>query len=112
MDDEEHMPDGGSPAVACRRVRLAMREAREAVDLTPGRLTEQVEWSPNKFIRIENGDVHISMNDLPSQLGLIDSPDVGIMPHRVTGFGDEIIELGSPIALPREIRPVAGRRNA
>ncbi len=58
------MPVGDSPTVARRRVRLALREAREHADLTQAQVAEEMEWSLSKVIRIENGDVSISPNDL------------------------------------------------
>jgi transcriptional regulator with XRE-family HTH domain len=58
------MPEGDSPTVARRRVRLALREARERADLTQLQVAEEMEWSLSKVIRIENGDVSISPNDL------------------------------------------------
>src|SRR4051794_5059723 len=53
-----------SPTVARRRLRLALREAREKAKLTQQDVAEQMEWSLSKVIRIENGDVSISPNDL------------------------------------------------
>ncbi|KUL32313.1 helix-turn-helix domain-containing protein [Actinoplanes awajinensis] len=58
------MPEGDSPTVARRRVRLALREARERSDLTQLQVADEMEWSLSKVIRIENGDVSISPNDL------------------------------------------------
>jgi transcriptional regulator with XRE-family HTH domain len=53
-----------SPTVARRRVRLALREAREAIGYTQLEVAEEMEWSLSKVIRIENGDVSIAPNDL------------------------------------------------
>jgi transcriptional regulator with XRE-family HTH domain len=58
------MAEGDSPTVARRRVRLAIREARDAAGLTQGEVAEATEWSHSKVIRIENGEVSISPNDL------------------------------------------------
>jgi transcriptional regulator with XRE-family HTH domain len=58
------MAEGVSPTVARRRVRLALREAREGNGLTQGQVAEQMEWSLGKVIRIESGEVSISVNDL------------------------------------------------
>src|SRR4051794_28704329 len=60
----ESMTSGESPMIARRRVRLALREAREARGFTQGEIAEAMEWSLSKVIRIENGDVSISPNDL------------------------------------------------
>ncbi|GAA0520996.1 transcriptional regulator [Paractinoplanes deccanensis] len=64
------MAEGDSPTVARRRVRLAIREAREAAELLQSQVAEEMEWSLSKVIRIENGDVSISINDLRGLLGL------------------------------------------
>jgi transcriptional regulator with XRE-family HTH domain len=64
FDDEGAMAEVVSPTVARRRVRLALREAREAAGRTQLEVAEEMEWSLSKVIRIENGDVSISPNDL------------------------------------------------
>jgi transcriptional regulator with XRE-family HTH domain len=58
------MAEIASPTVARRRVRLALREARETAGRTQLEVAEEMEWSLSKVIRIENGDVSISPNDL------------------------------------------------
>lgn len=58
------MSTGDSPSVARRRVRLAIREAREARQLTQSDVAEAMEWSLSKVIRIEGGEVTIAPNDL------------------------------------------------
>ena len=58
------MDEAVSPTVARRRVRLALREARETANLTQQEVAEEMEWSLSKVIRIENGDVSIAPNDL------------------------------------------------
>lgn len=68
FDDEGLMTEGDSPTIARRRVRLALREARERAGLTQNQVAEEMEWSGSKVIRIENGDVTISTNDLRSLL--------------------------------------------
>jgi transcriptional regulator with XRE-family HTH domain len=64
-----------SPTVARRYLRLALREAREAAELTQLEVAEQMEWSLSKVIRIENGDVRISPNDLRPLLALLNIKD-------------------------------------
>jgi transcriptional regulator with XRE-family HTH domain len=64
-----------SPTVARRRVRLVLREAREAADLTQLQVAEEMEWSLSKVIRIENGDVSISPNDLRPLLAYLGIKD-------------------------------------
>ena len=58
------MAEGDSPTVARRRVRMALREAREDAGYTQLEVAEEMEWSLSKVIRIENGDVSIAPNDL------------------------------------------------
>jgi transcriptional regulator with XRE-family HTH domain len=58
------MAEGDSPTAARRRVRLAIREARDAAALTQSQVAEEMEWSLSKVIRIESGEVSISPNDL------------------------------------------------
>jgi transcriptional regulator with XRE-family HTH domain len=65
------MTAGDSPMIARRRVRLALREAREALDLTQSDVAEAMEWSLSKVIRIEGGEVSISPNDLRPLLGYL-----------------------------------------
>jgi transcriptional regulator with XRE-family HTH domain len=64
-----------SPTVARRHLRLALREAREAASLTQQEVADQMEWSLSKVIRIENGDVRISPNDLRPLLTLLNIKD-------------------------------------
>jgi transcriptional regulator with XRE-family HTH domain len=65
------MTDGESPTIARRRVRLAIREAREAAELTQQQVAEAMEWSLSKVIRIESGEVSIAPNDLRPLLGYL-----------------------------------------
>src|SRR4030095_1797389 len=53
-----------SPASARRRVRLAVRHAREHLGLTQSQVAEAMEWSLSKVMRIESGEVTIAPNDL------------------------------------------------
>jgi len=59
-----------SPSLARRRVRLALRELREAAGLTQAQVAEATDFSLSKVIRIENGDVTIAPNDLRALLPL------------------------------------------
>lgn len=68
---------GESPAVARRRLRLALRRAREAKSLTQTQVAVALDWSLSKVQRIESGEVTVSSTDLRallSQLGITD-PD-------------------------------------
>jgi transcriptional regulator with XRE-family HTH domain len=64
-----------SPAVARRRLRLALRQAREARGLTQGQVAEALEWSLSKVNRVEGGDVTISSTDLRALLALLGVTD-------------------------------------
>ncbi|MBM2618035.1 helix-turn-helix transcriptional regulator [Actinoplanes sp. LDG1-06] len=69
------MADGESPTIARLRVRIAVREAREAAGLTQAQVAESLEWSHSKVIRIENGDNTISIQDLRGLLALLNIQD-------------------------------------
>jgi transcriptional regulator with XRE-family HTH domain len=69
------MSTGESPAVAHRRLHLALRKAREAKRLTQGEVAKRLDWSLSKVNRIESGEVTISSTDLPALLRLFDITD-------------------------------------
>jgi transcriptional regulator with XRE-family HTH domain len=58
------------PTVARRRLRIALRSARERAHLTQEQAAEMLEWSLSKLIRIEAGTVGISSTDLRATLQL------------------------------------------
>jgi len=58
------MAEHDSPTLARRRVRVALREFRDRADKTQQQVADEMEWSLSKVIRIESGDVSISVNDL------------------------------------------------
>jgi transcriptional regulator with XRE-family HTH domain len=66
-----------SPLVARRRVRLALRDARERKGLTQGQVADAMEWSLSKVMRIESGDVTVAPNDLRPLLTYLGVPDQG-----------------------------------
>jgi transcriptional regulator with XRE-family HTH domain len=70
------MVSSESPAVARRRLRLALRNAREAMGLTQGKVAEALEWSLSKVNRIESGEVTVSNTDVKALLALFDVTDV------------------------------------
>lgn len=72
------MVSNESPAVARRRLRLALRKAREAMGLTQGQIADALEWSLSKVNRIESGEVTISHTDLGALLRVVGvtNPDV------------------------------------
>src|SRR5262249_60734829 len=69
------MASGDLPAVARRRVRMALREAREEKGLTQGQVAEAMEWSLSKVMRIESGEVTIAPNDLRFLLAYLEITD-------------------------------------
>jgi transcriptional regulator with XRE-family HTH domain len=79
FDDEGTMAEGDSPAIARRRVRMVLREARENAGFTQLDVAEEMEWSLSKVIRIENGDVSIAPNDLKPLLGYLGVKDRAVV---------------------------------
>lgn len=57
-----------SPAVQRRRLRAELRRARLDAGLTQEQVASAMDWSLSKLIRIENGSVGISTNDLKAIL--------------------------------------------
>lgn len=58
------------PTFARRRLRIALRSARERARLTQEQAADMLEWSLSKLIRIEAGTVGISPTDLRATLQL------------------------------------------
>ncbi|KRD17933.1 helix-turn-helix transcriptional regulator [Streptomyces sp. Root264] len=60
----------GSPSAAEQRLRLRteLRRARQAAGMTQRQVAERMEWSSSKLLRIESGEVGISVNDLRALL--------------------------------------------
>ena len=71
------MTSAETPAVARRRLRLALRRARDAKGLTQQQVADELFWSLSKVNRIESGDVTISITDLRALLNLLDVRDPG-----------------------------------
>jgi len=65
-----------SPTAGRRRLRNALRRARDAAGLTQEQVAEAMDWSLSKVIRIETGGVGVSTSDLRQLLLLyqIDDP--------------------------------------
>ncbi|WP_225079751.1 helix-turn-helix transcriptional regulator [Streptomyces sp. CoT10] len=72
----------GSAAVQRLRLRTELREARLAADLTQRQVADEMEWSPSKLLRIEAGEVGITVNDLRLLLAFYGVED----PERVSGL--------------------------
>lgn len=58
------MTSSHDPAVQRRRLREALRDLRTKKGFTQKRVAEELDWSPSKVLRIENGGVTISKSDL------------------------------------------------
>ncbi|WP_308784436.1 helix-turn-helix domain-containing protein [Phytohabitans houttuyneae] len=71
------------PAVARRRVRLALRAAREARGFTQQHVADELDWSLSKVNRIEKGDVTVSKTDLLALLELFGVDDDGLIDELV-----------------------------
>ncbi|MCI3269758.1 helix-turn-helix domain-containing protein [Streptomyces cylindrosporus] len=67
----------GAPSAALQRLRLRteLRKARIKAGLTQREVAQKMEWSPSKLIRIEAGEVGISVNDLRPLLTTYDITD-------------------------------------
>lgn len=62
------MADASNPMVLRRRLRGELRTARIEAELTQEQVASEMDWSLSKLIRIENGSVRISTNDLKALL--------------------------------------------
>jgi transcriptional regulator with XRE-family HTH domain len=69
------MSSGDTPAVARRKVRMAIRDARNAKGDTQTQVAEAMEWSLSKVMRIESGEVTITQNDLRPLLAYLNIKD-------------------------------------
>lgn len=59
---------GTAPHGEHRRLRLALRQARDTLQLTQKDVADALDWSTSKLIRIEKGTVGISVTDLKALL--------------------------------------------
>ncbi|MCZ9343542.1 helix-turn-helix domain-containing protein, partial [Streptomyces sp. TRM76130] len=65
------------PSLNRRKLRLALRSAREGAQLSQREAAARVEWSQSKLIRVETGTVSVSVSDLRALLALygVTEPD-------------------------------------
>lgn len=56
------------PTVQRRRLRVELKKAREAAHLAQAEVARAMDWSHSKLIRIERGDVSVSINDVRALL--------------------------------------------
>jgi transcriptional regulator with XRE-family HTH domain len=78
------MSSGDTPAVARRKVRLAIKEARTAKGDTQSQVADAMEWSLSKVMRIESGEVTIAQNDLRPLLSYLGVKDRKVVEDLVT----------------------------
>jgi transcriptional regulator with XRE-family HTH domain len=71
------MPTYQDPSFYRRRVREALRKARESASLTQRDAAATLDWSMSKLVRIEAGSVGISTTDLKALLALYGVDDKG-----------------------------------
>jgi transcriptional regulator with XRE-family HTH domain len=64
------MPRHDDPNLYRRRLRDALRKAREAQQLTQKQAADDLDWSMSKLVRIEAGTVNVSTTDLKALLQL------------------------------------------
>ena len=64
-----------TPEVMRRRLRVSLRQAREAVPLTQQAAADALDWSVSKIIRIEQGAVGITPIDLRALLSVYEVAD-------------------------------------
>ncbi|MFI6340004.1 helix-turn-helix domain-containing protein [Streptomyces sp. NPDC050535] len=62
------MPRDVDPSLNRRRLRLALRKAREATGQSQGQAAHALDWSLSKIMRIEQGTVSLSVTDLRALL--------------------------------------------
>ena len=79
------MPARHDPSYYRRRVREALRKAREATGLTQRDAAAKLDWSPSKLVRIEAGSVGVSITDLRALLALYEIASEGAV--------DELVQM-------------------
>ncbi|MFC8350064.1 helix-turn-helix domain-containing protein [Streptomyces sp. NPDC057280] len=69
----------GNAAVQRLQLRTELRKFREQVGLTQRQVAKTMEWSPSKLLRIESGEVGISVHDLRPLLSCYRVRDEGVI---------------------------------
>lgn len=75
---------GGSPSSQRRKLKAELQKARSAAGLTQRDAAQQLDWSASKLIRVENGEVSLSVTDLRAMLQLYGVTDE----HAVADLSD------------------------
>lgn len=92
------------PTVQRRRLRVELRNARDAVGLRQADVAQAMDWSLSKLMRIERGEVSVSTNDLRALLNHYGVKDKGKVngllelarSARGSSFYDQYTELLKP----------------
>jgi transcriptional regulator with XRE-family HTH domain len=58
-----------------RPLRFELKRRRNAADMTQKQVAQKLSWSPSKVIRMESGEVGVSVTDLRALAGLYDIPE-------------------------------------
>lgn len=69
----------GNPAIQRLQLRIELRKARNKARLTQRQVAVEMEWSPSKLLRIEAGEVGISVHDLRPLLSLYKIRDTDVV---------------------------------
>jgi len=69
------MSPTGSAAVSRRKLRIELKSLRLSVDKTQKEVADALEWSPSKIMRIERGQVGLTLTDLRALLDQYDVTD-------------------------------------
>jgi transcriptional regulator with XRE-family HTH domain len=66
---------GGTPSSQRRKLKAELQKARSAAGLTQREVAQRLDWSESKLIRVENGEVGLSVTDLRALLRLYEVTD-------------------------------------
>ncbi|KND26332.1 helix-turn-helix domain-containing protein [Streptomyces acidiscabies] len=73
------MPNASDPSLNRRKLRLALKSARDKTGLTQREAADRLDWSLSKVIRIEAGTVSLSVTDLQAMVRLYEIEDAEIV---------------------------------
>lgn len=73
------MPTASDPSLNRRKLRLALKAARDKTGLTQRDAADRLDWSLSKVIRIEAGTVSLSVTDLQAMLRLYEVTDEALV---------------------------------
>lgn len=66
---------GSNPSSQRRKLKAGLQKARNAAGLTQREAAQRLDWSESKLIRVENGEVSLSVTDLRAMLQLYEVTD-------------------------------------